>query len=62
MVRKPFIDQDVCIGCGLCAETVPGVFRMNEENVAQVYNAAGATELKIQEVMDNCPVNCIHWE
>jgi len=35
---------------------------MNEENLAEVYNPAGAPELKVQEAIDNCPVNCIHWE
>jgi len=43
-------------------ESVPEVFLMNEDNLAEVYDPAGATEVKIQEEIDNCPVNCIHWE
>lgn len=62
MARKPYVDQDVCISCNLCVDTVPEVFRMNDDGLAEVYDAAGASEDKIQEGMDACPVACIHWE
>ncbi len=62
MMRKPKIDQDTCIGCELCTSTAPGVFRMNEENLAEVYDPEGASEEDIQEAIDNCPVSCISWE
>jgi len=62
MAKKPYIDEDVCIGCELCANTVPEVFRMREDNIAEVYDPEGAPEENIQEAIDNCPVNCIHWE
>lgn len=25
---KAVVDPDICIGCGLCADTCPGVYRM----------------------------------
>ncbi|HXV20389.1 MAG TPA: ferredoxin [Desulfuromonadales bacterium] len=62
MAKKPYVDQDVCISCNLCVDTVPEVFRMNEDGLAEVYDAAGASEDKIQEAIDTCPVACIHWE
>ncbi len=62
MARKPYVDQDACIGCQLCANTVPEVFRMNTENLAEVYDPEGASEESIQEAIDGCPVSCIHWE
>lgn len=63
MARKPYIDEDVCIGCELCVNTAPEVFRMKENNIAEVYDPAGALdEEEIQEAIDNCPVSCIHWE
>jgi ferredoxin len=62
MARKPFVDQEVCIGCGLCAQAVPEVFRMNDDNLAEVHDPFGAPEQTIQEAMDGCPVACIHWE
>jgi ferredoxin len=62
MPGKPVIDQDVCISCRLCVETVPEVFRMNDADLAEVYDPHGAPESKIQEAVDGCPVNCISWE
>ncbi|WP_432821345.1 ferredoxin [Trichloromonas sp.] len=62
MSRKLFVDQDACICCNLCADTVPDVFRMNTEGVAEVYDPLGTSEDVIQEAIDACPVACIHWE
>ena len=62
MAKTPYVDEDVCIGCELCVNTVPEVFRMKQGNVAEVYDPAGASEESIQEAIDGCPVNCIHWE
>jgi ferredoxin len=61
MARVPYVDQDVCISCTLCVNTAPEVFRMNENDLAEVYDPEGAPEEKIQEAIDACPVNCIHW-
>ncbi len=62
MARNLYVDQDVCISCRLCVETVPEVFRMNEDDLAEVFDPLGAPEEKIQEAIDGCPVNCISWE
>jgi ferredoxin len=62
MANKPHVDQDICISCELCVTTAPGVFRMNDDNLAEVYDPTGAPEELIQEAIDTCPVNCISWE
>ena len=62
MARIAYVDQDTCISCGLCVDTVPEVFRMNDSDLAEVYDPAGAAEDQIQEAMDACPVACIHWQ
>ncbi len=62
MTSKPYVDQDVCIGCGVCADLAPEVFRMTDNTVAEAYDPEGASTEKIQEAIDNCPVSCIHWE
>jgi len=61
MAREVYVDQDVCIGCGLCASVVPEVFRLNDDGVSEVFDLEGAGEANIQEAIDSCPVNCIHW-
>ena len=62
MPGKPYVDQDVCISCGLCVSVVPEVFRFNDKGVSEVYDPTGAPEEKIQQAIDNCPVSCISWQ
>ena len=45
-----------------CACTAPGVFRMEDKDGrARVYGQWLNTEDEIEEAMDTCPVECIHW-
>jgi len=63
MAKVVYIDQDECIGCESCVGICPEVFAMDESsNKARVTNPDGAPEDKIQEAMDTCPAQCIHWE
>ena len=61
MARIPYVDKEVCIGCGVCVDTVPTVFRFDDDMKAEVFDPAGDAEEAIQEAMDLCPVTCIHW-
>lgn len=61
--RRPYIEEEECIACGSCEELCPEVFRLNESlGFAQVVNPEGASEDQIQEAIDACPTQCIHWE
>jgi ferredoxin len=62
MGKTVWVDQDECISCGICVEAVPEVFRFADNGKAEAYDPAGATEEKIQEAVDACPVSCIHWQ
>ena len=60
--RVPEIREEECIACGLCEEMCPEVFRFMESlGFAMVVNPAGASEEKIEEVMEACPSHCIQW-
>lgn len=61
MAGEVYVDQQICIGCGLCVSIVPEVFRLNDAGVSEVQKQSGAAAEKIQEAIDSCPVNCIHW-
>lgn len=61
--RHPIIVEEECIACGSCEEICPEVFQLNESlGFAQVINPEGSTEEQVQEAMDACPTQCIHWE
>ena len=58
---KASIDRSGCIGCGLCTETCPSVFRMADDGLAEVTveTVPPADEAAAQEAADGCPVNVI---
>ena len=59
---KATVKTDVCIGCGLCVDTCPEVFVMdNETNVAKAKVDRVSAELKekCSEAAKNCPVEAI---
>ncbi|NLB79810.1 MAG: ferredoxin [Clostridiaceae bacterium] len=61
---KAWIDRDGCISCGLCASTCPEVFRMDDEDLAEVYvdEIPEEEEDMAQEAAESCPVSVIHIE
>ncbi|MGA7563251.1 MAG: ferredoxin [Desulfobaccales bacterium] len=61
--RLPIIMTEECIACGNCEQVCPEVFRLNESlGHSEVINPYGTAEDKIQEALDQCPVQCIHWQ
>ncbi|MFW6314700.1 MAG: ferredoxin [Desulfohalobiaceae bacterium] len=63
MAKKVMIDEEECIGCESCVEICPDVFAFDEEQEkAYVIKAEGGPEDLIEEAMESCPSECIHWE
>ena len=58
-----FVDTE-CIGCGVCVDTAPENFVMNDDNLAYVFKQPeneGETE-QCNEAVDTCPVEAIGTE
>lgn len=61
---KATIDQELCIGCGLCPTIAPEVFEMKDDGKAHeiVDEVPADQENEAQESADSCPTNAIHVE
>ncbi len=62
MAKDLFVDKEECTSCAQCTDDLPDVFKMDDDDLAEVHNAAGASEDEIQEEIDACPGECIHWK
>ena len=57
-----YVDEITCIGCKHCAHVARNTFYIEPDyGRARVVNQDGEPEEVIQEAIDTCPVNCIHW-
>lgn len=61
---KARVDQETCIGCGLCPDICPDVFAMDDNNKAEtiVSTVAEKDESCAQEAAESCPVDAITIE
>lgn len=62
MAKEVYVDQDECTACGQCADNLPDVFEMNDDGVAAVVAGWSADADDVQEEIDSCPGECIHWK
>lgn len=57
---KAIVNEDTCIGCGLCAQICPEVFEMDGDKAkVKVDPVPSAEENSCQEAADGCPVEAI---
>lgn len=59
---RPVVDEELCIGCGNCAEICPSVFQIIDE-ISRVIDPEGCEFQDCCEAAEeNCPVEAITLE
>ena len=58
---KAYVDQDLCISCGLCVSTCEEVFHWNDDDKAEAIDeeVAAGLEDSVKEAIDGCPTEAI---
>ena len=60
---KVVINQDLCIGCGMCVGICESVFALNDNGQASVVaDPTAAEESAVQDAAASCPVSAISVE
>jgi ferredoxin len=64
MVRQKgvYVDEATCIGCRHCAHVARNTFYIEPDyGRSRVIAQDGDSGDLVQEAIDTCPVDCIHW-
>jgi ferredoxin len=57
-----YVDEITCVGCKNCAHVARNTFYIEPDyGRSRVIRQDGDAEEVVQEAIDTCPVDCIHW-
>jgi ferredoxin len=60
--KAVWVDEAVCIGCRYCANVAANTFVVEPDwGRSRAIRQDGDSTERIQEAIDTCPVDCIHW-
>ena len=59
MAKKIIVDQELCVGCGVCVNLCPDVFELQDDGKAKVISNDDCDH---NEIINNCPVGAIKAE
>jgi ferredoxin len=60
--KAVWVDEAVCIGCRYCAHVATNTFVVEPDwGRSRAIRQDGDSTQRIQEAIDTCPVDCIHW-
>ena len=61
-IVEVWIDEDACTACGLCEETCPEVFEVDEIAVIKEDADLNEFEEEVKEAAEECPTEAIQFE
>ncbi len=60
--KAVWVDEAVCIGCRYCAHVACNTFVIEPDlGRSRAIRQDGDSPQRIQEAIETCPVDCIHW-
>jgi ferredoxin len=60
--KAVWVDESRCIGCRYCAHVATNTFIVDDDyGRSRAIRQDGDNLETVQEAIDTCPVDCIHW-
>ena len=60
--KAVWVDESTCIGCQYCVHVASNTFIVDDDyGRSRAIRQNGDKEELIQEAIETCPVDCIHW-
>lgn len=61
---KVYVEQDLCISCGLCISICDDVFSWNDDDKAQAIDQEIPEEFtdEVEEAVESCPTEAIKYQ
>ncbi|MCP4973140.1 MAG: ferredoxin [Prochlorococcus sp.] len=60
--KAVWVDESACIGCRYCSHVATNTFVIEPDlGRSRAIRQDGDSLELVQEAIDTCPVNCIHW-
>ncbi len=61
-ITKVWIDEDACTGCGICEDSCPEVFELDDIAMVKENVDFNEYEEEIKEAVEECPSEAINYE
>lgn len=58
-MKKIFVNQDACIGCGACIAIDPEHFDFNEDGLSEAINQDNLDSQELLNAKESCPTSAI---
>ena len=60
-MKKLFVNEEACIGCGACVAIDSTHFDFNEDGLSEVVNNENVESDEARNAMSSCPTNAISY-
>lgn len=60
-MKKLFVNQEACIGCGACAAIDSKHFAINDSGLSEVINNEDIESDETKNAISSCPTNAISY-
>lgn len=58
-IAKVVVERELCIGAASCVAIAPGVFELDQENIAIIKDPKSADDATVMSAAESCPTKAV---